>query len=123
MTEDQIQASCVQWFRMQYKDPIIFAIPNGGSRHVAEAMKLKRTGVLSGVPDLFVPLPMNGYGGLFIEMKRPKGYLTKNQKEMIGKLRDFGYKVEVCKSLDSFMEVVKDYMSASMMSMEVTESF
>src|SRR4051812_39956800 len=57
----------------------LFAIPNGGSRHIAEAAKLVAAGVRSGVPDLMLPWPKQkmdyqgfgeafryGYHGLFI---------------------------------------------------------
>ena len=77
--EDNLQKACVTWFRLQYPDIVIFAIPNGGKRNVIEASKLKATGVLPGVADLFV---MHSnivfyentegyimYHGLFIELK------------------------------------------------------
>ena len=52
--EDNLQKACVTWFRLQYPDVVIFAIPNGGSRNPIEAAKLKATGTLAGVADLFV---------------------------------------------------------------------
>lgn len=45
-SEDKEQQVFIQWFRFQYKNVRIFAIPNGGERHIAVATKLKSTGVL-----------------------------------------------------------------------------
>ena len=50
---------------------LMYAIPNGGKRHIHTAVVLKQTGVKSGVPDIFLPV-RRGKHGLFIEMKRKK---------------------------------------------------
>lgn len=82
-TEDQEQAAFVAWFRATWPDVRIFAIPNGGKRSIKTANTLKATGVLPGVPDLFVP----GWG-LWVEMKRAKrGKLLPEQKDMIAYLK------------------------------------
>lgn len=67
MTEDQEQMLFVQWWRRN-REERIFAIPNGGFRHLSVGAKLKATGVSRGVPDLYVPAL-----SLWIEMKRAKG--------------------------------------------------
>ena len=59
------------------KRPIIFHIPNGGSRDAREASNLKVQGVLAGVPDLCLVLP---YGRtVWIEMKAKKGRVSLEQ--------------------------------------------
>ena len=54
MSEDQLQSTCYQYFHNQYPNlrGLLWAVPNGGSRNKIEAMKLKATGVISGVYDL-----------------------------------------------------------------------
>jgi hypothetical protein len=62
---------CNQWFHGTYAMPdsgkparkdlaqqlsLMFAIPNGGLRHKAEANKLKSEGVKAGVPDIMLPI-------------------------------------------------------------------
>jgi hypothetical protein len=108
--ESKLQQACVTWFRLQYPNKIIFAIPNGGNRNVITATILKREGVLKGIPDLFIAEPNNNYSGLFIEMKHGKNKPSKEQIDIMDKLRERGYKVELCYSFDTFVEMVKKYL-------------
>lgn len=112
-TEHHLQVECVRWFRFKHsKDGIIYAIPNGGKRDHTTAAEMKAEGVVSGVPDLHIPVPRNGYASLYIEMKNGKeGRLSEHQKEMIDKLRNLGNKVEVARTFDEFKEVVDDYFN------------
>ncbi len=111
--EHQIQVGCVNWFRLQYPNLLIYAIPNGSKRNLITAVKLKAEGVVSGVPDLHIPVARHGYHGLYIEMKNgKKGVVSQNQKDIMKKLTEEGYRCEVCRSLDDFMKVTKDYLSA-----------
>lgn len=76
----------------------LFAIPNGGSRHIAEATKMVATGLRSGVPDIFLPWPSNtDWCGCFIELKVGKGKTSKEQDEWLDALVSNGYFCEVCK--------------------------
>lgn len=111
MTEEQLQSECVKWFRKKYSrknsNPfaIIFAVPNGGSRNVLEAMNLQATGVLAGVTDLIMLYDKQAY---FIEMKTATGTLSDSQKrfklmlEMVG----FGDNWVVIRSLEDFKAYV-----------------
>jgi len=120
--EDQLQAACIQWFRYQYPNIVIFAIPNGGSRNPVEAAKLKRTGTLAGVADMFVmkskeePSSFNPeryihiWHGLFIELKIGKNKLSEQQSDFAAISMVNGYRYSICRSLDEFMNVVNDYL-------------
>jgi hypothetical protein len=108
--ESKLQQACVTWFRLQYPNKIIFAIPNGGNRNVITATILKREGTLKGCPDLFISEPNKHYPGLFIEMKHGKNKPSKEQIDIMDKLRDRGYQVELCYSFDTFVEMVKKYL-------------
>ena len=96
---------------MQYPGRLIHAIPNGGARNIIVASKLKAEGVVSGVPDLFIPEPSKGFHGLFVEMKVKGGRLQATQKDMIGKLESRGYKCSVCWSFEEFAKVVNEYFN------------
>ena len=63
--EHHEQVKFVCWFRKNFPEHKIFAIPNGGKRSKIEALKLKNEGVLKGVHDLHIPSLK-----LWIEFKR-----------------------------------------------------
>lgn len=85
-SEHQEQAEFVMWFRQTFRPVRIFAIPNGGHRHKATAMKLKVEGVSAGVPDLYIPA-----WDLWVEMKRGKGgKMSEKQLDWIEYLESIG---------------------------------
>ena len=112
--EDLEQATLISWCNLQsckYEElKWIFAIPNGGYRHPAEAKKLKATGVKPGCPDLFLPVPKNGKSGLFIEMKYGKNKCTIEQVKWLDWLYKQGYMCKVCWSADEAIKVIKEYL-------------
>lgn len=88
-TEHAEQVTFVNWFRDEYPNVLIFAIPNGELRAISVAQRLKAEGVVSGIPDLFIP-----EWNIWIEMKRQKGgKVSKEQKEIHGHLRTIGHTV------------------------------
>lgn len=118
-TEDAHQAALFCWAAQNIaKYPQLsnmFAIPNGGSRHIAEAVKFVGTGTRKGVPDIFLAWPvfikdqsmisgksMLIYHGLFIEMKkeiyrnRKNGGRNDEQLKWGIELINAGYRVVVC---------------------------
>lgn len=106
-SEHEEQKLFFAWFRLQYPLIPVFAIPNGGHRHVITAKKLKDEGVLAGVPDIFVA---DGNPGLFIEMKAKKGQVSEHQKSMIKWLNKMGYQVKVCFGFDEAKACVVEYL-------------
>lgn len=89
---------------------LAFSIPNGGSRNVIEAHNLKLSGVLAGVPDLFIAEKRDIYGGMFVEMKSGKGRLSDNQARIISQLISRGYYCSICRSIDEFIIEVEKYL-------------
>ena len=109
-SEHEIQVTCINWFRLAYPKFLIFAIPNGGQRNVIVASKLKAEGVVSGIPDLHIPIAKKGFHGLYIEMKAGNNKPSPNQITIMDKLRNEGYKCVVCWNLDEFMKEVIHYL-------------
>lgn len=100
--EHEEQRTLMQWWALYSKSKglsecLLFAIPNGGFRHISVAMKLKQEGVRAGVPDLFLALPRGNYHGLFIEMKKAKGgRVSDSQNAVMTSLVRQGYACAVC---------------------------
>ena len=88
--EHNHQVGFVTWFRCKYPTTLIFAIPNGSWRDPRTAVKLKKEGVVRGIPDLYVPKHH-----LWIELKTEKGKLSPEQVEMHRYLRAIGDEVIV----------------------------
>ena len=113
-TEHQTQVKLVQWCKQNTDEhlelDLLFAIPNGGQRHIAVASKLKLEGVKAGVPDLFLPVSRKKYHGLFIEMKNEKGRLSSVQQDWRQKLIEQNYEYVVCKSCAQAQACILNYL-------------
>ena len=106
MTEDQLQQQIFTFYNNNFclknHNPrgVIFSVPNGGSRHLLEAKKLKATGLLKGVSDLII---IHTTGELFfIELKIEKGIQSDDQKDFQKRIELLGYKYLIFRSLEDF---------------------
>jgi hypothetical protein len=107
-SEDSIQRGIVRYLRTVLPSGwIVFAVPNGGSRNIIEAAKMKGTGTLAGMPDLCVlgcrewndggpPEPHT----CFIEVKSASGRPSLSQLDMHDRLLDLGFNVGIARSID-----------------------
>lgn len=102
--EESIQVACVKWFRLQYPNLVIFAVPNGGSRNLYEAKNMKESGTLAGVADLVI-VGNNGRV-LFVEMKAGKNKQEASQVIFQQKVENLGHKYIICRSKEQFMKEV-----------------
>lgn len=89
---------------------LLFSIPNGSNKNPRQANLFKRTGLTSGVADLMLAVPKQGYHGMFIEMKSEEGVLSKNQKVWSEEIINQGYYFVVCRSLTSFVLEITNYL-------------
>lgn len=124
ISEHEAQCAVIEWCRWkQARYPVlsfIFAVPNGaklpykksagGKRYSPQAIKLLKEGLLPGVPDLFLPVPMNGKHGLFIEMKVGKNKPSEEQLDFIQFVGSLGYEAIVCFGSDAAVEAIADYL-------------
>ncbi len=110
------QEALVAWFHLQYPDHLIFAIPNGLARPGSAASSVK-SGLVPGIPDLFLAVPRGTYGGMFIELKRPKGVGTTpgkpsiKQLDMLQHLNRAGYLGLLCYGWSEAANAIVDYMA------------
>ena len=109
------QAQVIEWSRWAYKTgkyPMLNMLHcslNGVKLSGTQAKIAKGQGMLSGVPDLFLPVPKNGYHGLFIEMKSEKRCLTENQQWFLGNAESVGYKTVVCYGSKEAIAAIQAY--------------
>lgn len=108
-SEEDEQAVVVEWCEI-VGIPIVH-IPNEGKRSPVAGARLKRAGMKSGFPDLFVPKAVNGYHGLFIEMKVGNNKPTKKQLEWMNLLSGEGYATCVRYVADAAIASIQKYMS------------
>lgn len=106
----------------------IHATPNGGKRdqktkivngrkitYSPEGVRLKSEGVKAGVHDLQLTAPLNGYCGLWIELKAPPaatekpGTVSKEQKEFGYRMLRAGYAVAYCWGCNEIEDAIKAY--------------
>jgi hypothetical protein len=114
-TEAQEQAAVFEWAKLQeniYPElKLLHAIPNGGSRHILEAVNLKKQGVKSGVPDIHLPVSKGKYHSLYIEMKSEKGKISDNQNFWIEELEKKGNCVWACRGSIIAINVLLWYLN------------
>ena len=116
--EHKIQVESVDWFRLNYPDLLLFAIPNGakfgGDKFLAslEWARLEAEGAIPGTADLLLAVPSGDLGGLFIEMKAgKKGRQSDTQKEFEQAAIRGGYGYALCLSVRDFQNAVRQYLA------------
>lgn len=91
-------------------DRLLFAVPNGGSRHKIEAANMKRQGVKRGIADVILQIPKKGYASLCLEFKTPSGKQSDEQKEYQRQVELAGSKYIVVRSVHQAIRVVQEYL-------------
>ena len=68
----------------------------------------------AGVPDMFLPIPIKPFHGLYIELKTHTGKVAANQLEWQRRLRRWGYASEICRGADRAIEALQQYLSGEL---------
>ena len=112
-TEDEEQRTVADW--LDAHGVLWFHVPNGGFRHIATAMRLKKLGLKAGVPDIIIVdrpgMVENGklYVGAAIEMKRRRGgMVSPEQNEWLLSLEQRGWKCKVAKGSDEAIKFLTE---------------
>jgi len=112
----QVVVPLVRWVRLQaHLHPALrwfHKIPNGGAMSVRAGARNKAEGVLPGVPDHFLPMPRDGYHGLYLEAKAPGklARLSPEQKEFRAWCEQAGYKHVVYEDWVVAAQEISDYL-------------
>lgn len=118
--ESAHQQQVVEWARWasrSAKYPMLEMLHcslNGVKLSKSQAGIAKGQGMLSGVPDLFLPVPRGKYHGLYIEMKHGSNTLTDNQKKFLQNAANVGFAVSVCYSAQEAIKRIEDYYKDSL---------
>jgi hypothetical protein len=111
MLESDIQEFVVNYLRISYPKALYCASAGGMRTSMRQAIKMKRTGYVKGVPDLQIFEPRGGYHGLLLEIKTKKGVASLEQKVWRDLLTARGYKAEICKGTDQCIKVIDEYFN------------
>jgi hypothetical protein len=95
--EDQIQAAIVDHIRTVLPAALVIHIHNNPSSAI-DGARLNRMGLVKGAPDLLVCLPRGE--GLFIEVKAPKGVVSKEQTAFSFACQSVNWPWFVARSID-----------------------
>lgn len=111
-SEQAEQIKFFDWIRAQndWRMGLVFAIPNEGKMPIYTRMRMKRAGVLPGVPDIFLAYANKGYHGLFIEMKVKPNSVKEAQQLVMLELNKRSYKSILCWSAEDAIEAIKAYV-------------
>lgn len=102
-SEVRIQAECYRWAWNTHPQTrrLLFHVPNGGSRNKIEAMQLKASGVIAGIPDLL----FLWHGRLYaFELKTEIGRLSDEQKKVHEAWALQGTQVIVIRTFEEFQK-------------------
>lgn len=104
MSEDQLQATCYKWLHNEFEvlRGCFFSVPNGSTRHPLEAVKLKATGLVPGIPDCILVYPCT----IGFEFKTEVGVLSLAQKQIHEIWISRGIPVYVIRSVEEFKAIV-----------------
>lgn len=108
--ESPIHIGIVNYLNLAYgarKDVYFLHVPNGGSRHPAEAAELKRMGTKPGVSDLLI------FRGMFphwLEIKSEDGVVSDYQDEFLLVVGMLGHKHAVVRSVLEAKDVIDGWL-------------
>jgi len=111
-TESNEQIAAMDWLRVNH--PLIAShtmhIGNERKASYYAGYIMKRMGTLKGASDLFIAWPNSDYHGLFIEVKSKVGRPTPEQKQFLQRMRDVGYKAEICYGAAQVINTMQEYI-------------
>jgi len=111
--EDQV--AVFEWAAgMEYKWPclkLLFGSLMGVKLPPKLLNKYQKAGMKKGKPDINLPVPMGGYCGLWIELKRKGGDKPKGkQEETLKNLAIVGNSAHACWGSANAIKVIKQYL-------------
>jgi len=100
----------MKYISTKYSGTFAVHIPNEGKRSKFEQFKLKKMGVVAGMPDVMIFDPRGIYSGLAIELKAGYNKPTESQKKCLRELENRKWKVMWSNSLDEVLKSIDNYL-------------
>ena len=110
MTEISIQSQCFQWLWNEHPETryCFFAVPNGGTRNMREAMGMKASGTVAGVSDCIFFWKGEMY---CIEFKADVGKQSDKQINFQNAIRAQGAYYFIVRSFETFVEMMTNIIA------------
>lgn len=111
-SESNEQIAAMDWLRLQHPKIAEYTLHIGNERKASyfAGFIMKKMGVLKGASDLFMAWPNGGFHGLFIEVKSLKGRPSPEQKAFIQRMKEVGYRAEICYGAEEVISTMEDYI-------------
>jgi hypothetical protein len=114
-SEHDEQVAVFAWTALKEKEfpelKLLQGSLNGVRLTIGQAVKAKRAGLKKGWPDLFLPVALHGFNGLFIELKKRKGgVMSADQAAMWKQLSLQGYKCTRADGSDAAISILEWYL-------------
>lgn len=115
-SESQIQQSLMDWWRLAHKglgvphEGLLMAFPLQGKRTPRNGARMKAEGLRAGTPDLLLAVSTPKDSGLWIELKKPGGKASTEQKSMLYILAGQGYEAQICVGFDEARAAIEIYL-------------
>jgi hypothetical protein len=110
-----MQCAVIAWCLLQ-RDGRRHAIhiPNEGKRSPRRGAQLKREGMRPGVSDIFIPMAVAGWHGLWLELKASGKSPTPEQVTFLADMADQGYATGWTDSIDGALAIITAYATGRM---------
>lgn len=99
------------WIRKQWFAECVLHIPNERKCSPIQGAYLKALGVQRGVSDLFIAVPVSGFGGYWIELKAPGKKPDEYQLRWLETMAEAGYQTGWFDNWEIAKKKIEQYFS------------
>lgn len=114
LTELQTQIRIVKAAREAFPHEcrLLHHIPNGANTNALRGKLNQMSGIIAGIPDLFLPYPAGKYHGLYMEVKKDQiSRVRKDQKYCLTELAQEGYFTCTARSPQEGIKLIHYYLT------------
>ncbi len=109
MSEAKLQMAVIKYIDEHHPWMLYCSNKDAGNLNRRVGAMIRQMGYISGAPDLAIFEPVDGYHGLFIELKLPKAVASDDQHRFHTALRLRDYMVVVCQGYRAALTTIDDW--------------